>query len=307
MEKCRPQISVCIITYNQSATISCALDSVLSQNTTVPYEVIVSDDASTDGSQQVIAAYKNAYPDIIHPIFNSCNYGTAKNLLDIALPSCRGDYIATLEGDDYWVDNKKLEKQYCAMRSNDRASLCYTDYYKNSKSGEDYIRSGRYKVNDPGLDILKGRTPHLSNWLFRREALRTRMPEQMYSILNIDLLLAYMLALQGELVYIDEPTSVYQVTGSGVYSSLDETARIKSRMNSYLKIIEMGITRSHRRAVIRKLGDFIPILGANKKHIVSLATIKELLSHDFANMDYALARYVIRLLRNRSSATQLCL
>ena len=105
-----PLVSVCCVTYNHADFIKQTLEGFVTQKTNFPFEVIIADDCSTDGQQDIIKEYAKKYPDIIKPIFHSHNTGSYQNLLDAA-SACKGKYVAMCDGDDYWTDENKLQKQ----------------------------------------------------------------------------------------------------------------------------------------------------------------------------------------------------
>src|SRR6056297_2037532 len=115
----KPLVSICCITYNHEKYIADALDSFLMQKTNFPFEIIIHDDASTDATPKIIDRYAKQYPKIIKPIYQSENQFSKgrKPLRDFVLPLIRGKYMATCEGDDFWIDDKKLEKQISFLES----------------------------------------------------------------------------------------------------------------------------------------------------------------------------------------------
>ncbi|MCR5747047.1 MAG: glycosyltransferase, partial [Lachnospiraceae bacterium] len=104
------KVSVIVATYNQEKYIAKTLESVVSQKTDFKYEVLVGDDASKDGTGRIVKEFGKKYPDIIRPIVREKNIGAYRNFLDL-LKRAKGEYLALLEGDDYWVDEEKLKKQ----------------------------------------------------------------------------------------------------------------------------------------------------------------------------------------------------
>lgn len=122
----KPVVSVQCITYNQELYIANALDSFLMQETNFPFEVIVHDDASTDETADVIKAYEEKYPKIIKPIYETENQFSKRDgsLRKIVNNACNGKYFAYCEGDDFWCDPLKLQKQYDIMESHPECSLC---------------------------------------------------------------------------------------------------------------------------------------------------------------------------------------
>lgn len=105
-----PLVSITMITYNHDKFINSAIDSVLNQKVDFKYELLISDDASTDSTQKIIIAYKKLHPDKIFTLLRKENVGAALNSMELK-KSARGKYIAILEGDDYWTDDFKLSKQ----------------------------------------------------------------------------------------------------------------------------------------------------------------------------------------------------
>lgn len=107
----RVDISIIVITYYHENYIAQALDSIVGQKTNLRLEVLVGDDASQDRTPEIIKEYAACYPDLIHPILRSENLGANKNYWDLIRQS-HGQYIAVLEGDDFWLDPQKLQKQW---------------------------------------------------------------------------------------------------------------------------------------------------------------------------------------------------
>ncbi|MGM0216055.1 glycosyltransferase family 2 protein [Enterococcus sp. AZ109] len=120
------RVSVCITTYNHENYIRQALESVVTQKTKFHFEVIVHDDASTDNTPKIIREYMGKYPDLVKGILQKENQVSQGVNIDqqFILPLCQGEYMAFLEGDDYWVDSYKLQKQYTAMQRNTFCSIC---------------------------------------------------------------------------------------------------------------------------------------------------------------------------------------
>lgn len=121
-----PEVSVSCATYNHEKYIANALDSFLSQVTDFPFEIVVHDDASTDKTAKIIREYEEKYPNIVRPIYEKENqYSKFDGSLErIITEKQRGKYIAICEGDDYWCDNKKLQKQYNYLTTHSECSLC---------------------------------------------------------------------------------------------------------------------------------------------------------------------------------------
>ena len=120
-------VSVCCITYNHAKYIRDAIEGFLNQKTTFLFEILIHDDASTDNTAQIIREYELQYPQLIFPIYqkeNQFSKGNSNNTLKFNVPRARGKYIALCEGDDYWTDPNKLQKQVNFLETNPDYSLC---------------------------------------------------------------------------------------------------------------------------------------------------------------------------------------
>lgn len=122
-----PLVSVCTLAYNHAPYIRECLDGILMQKTDFAFELLIHDDASTDGTADIIREYEAKYPDIIKPIYQTENQYSkgVKISATIQFPKAKGKYIALCEGDDYWTDPLKLQKQVDFMEANEEYSLCF--------------------------------------------------------------------------------------------------------------------------------------------------------------------------------------
>lgn len=121
-----PMVSVWMITYNHEQFIAEAIESVLMQKTNFRFELVIGEDGSTDGTADIIKKYSDNYPDIIRARFNKPNIGMIPNMIK-TLEECTGKYIAMLEGDDYWIDQLKLQKQIEFLEANEDYGLIHTN------------------------------------------------------------------------------------------------------------------------------------------------------------------------------------
>ena len=119
------KVSVLCLTYNHENYIADALSSFIQQKTNFKYEILVNDDCSTDRTTEIVKEYALKYPDIIKPIFHEENQYSkgVSPIRDILIPGAKGKYIAICEGDDYWCDDKKLQKQVDLKEKNPSASV----------------------------------------------------------------------------------------------------------------------------------------------------------------------------------------
>lgn len=128
-------VSVCIITYKHENYIRQALDSVFMQKTNFNFEVIVGEDASPDNTRQILLEYKEKYGDQLVLVLHDKNVGPSGNSRSVN-EKARGRYIVSLEGDDYWTDEYKLQKQYDILENNPQYSAVCSDFMHVSPDGE---------------------------------------------------------------------------------------------------------------------------------------------------------------------------
>ena len=139
----RPLVSIHCLTFNQAPYIRQCLDGFVMQKTNFPFEAIVHDDASTDGTAEIIKEYAEKYPNIIKPILEKENQYTKigfSGIEQLMAEKEKGKYIAICEGDDYWTDSLKLQKQVDFLESHPDYGLHYTQAYQlNQQTGEKSI------------------------------------------------------------------------------------------------------------------------------------------------------------------------
>ena|SRR6218665_28187 len=128
-----PLVSICCITYNHANYIKECLEGFILQQCNFPFEILIHDDASTDGTQDIIKEYQEKYPKIIKPILqveNQYSKGVRGMNPKFNFPRAKGKYIALCEGDDYWTDPKKLQKQFNILEKNPDINICSHPSYK---------------------------------------------------------------------------------------------------------------------------------------------------------------------------------
>jgi glycosyltransferase involved in cell wall biosynthesis len=116
------QVSVCVVTYNQEKYIAECLESLVTQQTSFKFEIIVGEDCSTDGTRAIVQQYVEQYPDLVIPLFHENNVGAVENVKRV-YKATKGKYIAHLDGDDMALPNK-LQRQFDILEANPDCSIC---------------------------------------------------------------------------------------------------------------------------------------------------------------------------------------
>lgn len=227
-------ISVIVVTYNQEDKIARTLDSILAQQCHDDVVIMVSDDASTDGTAAVCRDYVNRYPDRIRLNVNATNKGLVDNYFDTLL-ACESELIADCAGDDYWCDTLKLEKELRIMEAHPEVTLVHTAWVRRMSS------TGRLETPPPppftapitdGKDMLEAiitqtRVPvaHLCTALYRKSIFLKEYNEHRELFRNKlfgceDLQIVFAMALHGKIAYLPDVTLHYTFEdGTVSYSS----------------------------------------------------------------------------------------
>ena len=167
-------VSVCMLTYFHEKYISEAIESVLSQKTHFRFELVISDDCSKDNTVSIIKEYENKYPDIIRVKINETNIGIPKNIYQ-ARCMCRGRYIVLLSGDDYWIDDKKIEKETSFLDSHSEyfsVFNCVELRIDDSKNAYEIRPHKRFRNKEYSIrDFEKGKILASHGFMMRNEFL----------------------------------------------------------------------------------------------------------------------------------------
>lgn len=219
-----PLVSIYCATYNHEKYIRQALDSFIDQKTTFPYEIIVHDDASTDGTGRILDEYQERYPDLISVIHQSVNQYQqgVKIFFTFIKDIIKGKYVAFCEGDDYWNDQNKLQLQLDYLEKHPTCSACVhnTTIY-NMKTGRSKPFSCIKKETDISLDVLldpHANVYHTSSLVYRVEDIE---PSRQLSCLvpNIgDYPKRVYFATKGTVHFINKTMSTYRFLVPGSWS-----------------------------------------------------------------------------------------
>lgn len=231
------KVSVICNTFNHEKYIRDAIEGFLIQKTDFPFEVLIHDDASTDGTADVIREYEKKYPNIIKPIYQKENkYSKGEDIsFKYQIPRVKGKYIAICEGDDYWSDSFKLQKQYEAMEKHPEIDICAHAAKKISANKGDVIcdikPSERDCIFDMGKVILGGGGFVATNTLFYRKELNNNIPK-FRRFCHLDYTIQMHGSIRGGMLYLVDNMSVYRASVPGSW-----TYRMKNK-DLYRKHIE---------------------------------------------------------------------
>lgn len=252
-----PLVSISCITYNHDPYIRQCLEGILMQECDFEYEILIHDDASTDGTSDIIREYQGKYPEIIKPIIqtqNQWSQGIRGMMPRFNFPRAKGKYIALCEGDDYWTDPFKLQKQVDFLEANPEFSFCFHDTYQlNQKTGEKYLRIGNRSIDeivDLKSVIIQNNFPTAS-LLFKTSSYKPQLNILSKSSKG-DYVLVVRLAEKGLGKYLPRVMSVYRLHGGGVWSMKDTSYKLHEDLKFYNYLYEYFNDKSIRKIIIQK-------------------------------------------------------
>lgn len=224
----RLKVSICCITYNHRDYIGKAIESFLAQKCSFPFEIIISDDNSTDSTLAIVNEYRELHPEIIKVHVNDPNIGMMKNFISV-LGHAKGDYIAYSDGDDFWTDPEKLAKQIEVLENNQAVSYVFHDVSLVDSNGKnlwllskgrltEFLESGIISSNKVLGSPLK--LFHANALFFRRQSLGDmKFLELFQDSPTPDYTLLCLLASQGDGYYINNAMSAYRKHEESVSSA----------------------------------------------------------------------------------------
>lgn len=227
-----PLVSICCVAYNHEQYIKDALESFLSQKTTFPVEIVISDDCSKDGTHAIIKEYVEKYPDMFRDISPTQNLGLFKNFTYVQ-EQARGKYIAICEGDDFWIDPYKLQKQIDILEADKSLMACCTNSSLVDKEGniiEERLSHPVVKGNKEGRYTLReffeqNHTYPTASVVFRRDHLEEVYEKYMMAKNQYlgDWTLWISILCFGDMYYLDDVTCAYRINPTSVtHSKVDE-------------------------------------------------------------------------------------
>lgn len=253
-------VSICCLTYNHALYVRQCLDGFVMQKTNFQIEVLIYDDASTDGTQDIIREYEEKYPDIIKPIYqkeNQYSKGVRVSLV-YNYPRVKGKYIAICEGDDYWTDSYKLQKQVDFLESHPDYVMCshrYNDYIQ--ETGEMlYDRS----INETDYDLkslIRGEWHfHPLTVMYRREALDLSHYNK-YPV-SMDAVLFYEILRKGGKGHcLPDSIAVYRHHATGVWSEVSLNRKCEMEFKARLGIYKVERTKEAAIFLLSQFSKFM--------------------------------------------------
>lgn len=282
-------VSIICCAYNHEPYIRQCLDGFMMQQTDFAFEVLIHDDASSDNTANIIREYEAKYPDIIKPIYQTENQYQKKTgiLKTFQYPRAQGKYIALCEGDDYWIDPLKLQKQVDFLES-------HPDYVMCSHNYDEYFQKDKTKVHSCCIKTsFTYDLKYLINggWAFQPLTVMFRLDKldiNYYKYSNSkDMSLFYALLKNGKGYYMSDSMAIYRIHNAGVWSGMNADMQFISNFYNRIGIYEVEKTENaaffilslwnrpwSRKIMLRNLDILIKCVSIFKRYWGTIFTIK---------------------------------
>jgi glycosyltransferase involved in cell wall biosynthesis len=271
MKKQKPLVSVHLLTYNHAKFIAQSIESVLNQQTNFPFEIVIGDDHSTDGTSQIVDQYAAQYPDLIKVVRGKTNGGPQPNSIRI-LENSQGKYMAALEGDDYWIDPLKLQKQADFMEQNPDFAICFTntrvEFFENNE--EPYLLNSNIEKD---VFELKDLIAETEVWFMGTATLFYTMssifPVQpwFHKTKSGDIPMIMLAARHGKIKYLPYVTAAYRRHAAGASNTdhKDDAKFLENRIMMYTNLDKDTGYKFHDKFK-RNLGGWYYLLLNSKQY-----------------------------------------
>jgi glycosyltransferase involved in cell wall biosynthesis len=229
-----PRLTVLLVTYEQEDYVAEALNSVMDQDVEGPVEIVVADDASTDGTLEIVSSYQGRDPRFRFRVLDhSINQGITRNY-QRAFAACETEYVAVLEGDDYWISPEKLSRQVSFLERHPECPMCAVNYLVYEEP------LGRFTPRTDqrsGVRLLTARdqiadnlASNFSTSMYRLSELR-RLPPSLFETTSYDWIVNICVARQGPIGFIEEPMSVYRLHPGGAWTGSSRLEQLQAQLD----------------------------------------------------------------------------
>jgi glycosyltransferase involved in cell wall biosynthesis len=274
-------VSICCTTYNHEKFIEQCLKGFVMQQTNFRFEVLIHEDASTDKTSSIVREYEIKYPHLFRCVYQTENQFLKQNtLLNILFPMSGGKYIALCEGDDYWTDPHKLQRQVDILEKNRDYAVCF---HNTEEKDETTVRSPFYYCSEAQREIsstedllLEQNFIPTCSVVFRNN-LFSKFPDFIYKLAIGDWIIHILNSQFGKIYYINDVMAVHRLHSNGIWS---QNASIKNQLHILSAYDALGSyfkSNQGYRKIIK--GERIKLLNSIFSHYFNAKEKKEALRY----------------------------
>jgi glycosyltransferase involved in cell wall biosynthesis len=211
----KPTVDILMMTYNHEKYIAQAIDGVLMQKTSFPFRLIIGEDFSTDKTREICLEYAEKHMDIIQLIRRDKNVGPYQNFVEI-YNQCTAPYIALCEGDDYWTNEHKLQKQVDFLEAHEEYIICFHRVEELKQDGSKTLSNKEQKQVTDIHDLIHGWYMNTASYMFKNQK-KIQFPRWFFNVKATDLCFHILIAEDGgKIFYTNEVMAVYRRHEGGV-------------------------------------------------------------------------------------------
>lgn len=314
-----PLVHTRTMTFNHEDYIRECIEGILMQKTTFPVQVLIHDDASKDKTAEIVKEYEEKYPQLIKAYYQETNtyqirkkYGSFRGTRENFSSWRFGKYEATCEGDDYWTDSLKLQKQVQFMEKNSEFSMCCTNYSVVNENGKilNELAWGNNK-RAPIISqemILRDYKPKTLTSIIRRSALPDKIPDELVNSPNGDNVICALVSEEGPAAYLDFNSGCYRVNENGVWSKKGELEQKKMQLITFFNMKKYFVKKTQQKAIDERIGRIKrrlsyayaeegKFLYSYKEYVSSFKFKKRKSAKAFATLHFKLFKYFIKKIK----------
>jgi glycosyltransferase involved in cell wall biosynthesis len=252
-------VDIPMCAYNHEPYIAQAIEGVLIQETDFPVRLIIGEDCSTDNTRAIVKKYVDAYPDRISAFFHNVNIGAHENS-KILFRACTAKYVALCDGDDYWTDPKKLQKQVDFLEANSDYSICYHRVEELRRDGSHRNETLNTRLAPKSFtieELAQGNIMHTPSVIFRNGFIKS-IPDWIN-----DFVLHMLNARHGKIYYIPDVMATYRV-GIGMYGSVHSNKRVVIWAQTLRHLLGLEWSEPVRQNLTQALATANAVIQRNK-------------------------------------------
>jgi glycosyltransferase involved in cell wall biosynthesis len=274
-----PMVSVLMVTYNQDSYIRAAMESVIMQEVAFEYEIVIGEDYSTDQTRTILLEYQQKYEKKIRLLFHEKNLGVSRNW-EYTMHQCCGKYIAILEGDDYWTNPHKLQKQVDFMEAHPDFSMCFHNarilYEGSASPPASHLMTEEIKPEFTLSDVTGKWQVATASVMYRR-ALMPDLPAWVHDTVVVDLPLFATLASRGRVGFLNEEMSVYRVNSGGVTQTAKKETFLLNLIRMYTQLDQHLAMKQHRNLTQKVADSYLALaslMNSQHRHVEAKQYLK---------------------------------
>jgi glycosyltransferase involved in cell wall biosynthesis len=249
----KPSVGLLILTYNHAPFVKECIESVLAQNVEFTFKIHIADDASTDGTVEILKSYSILHPDKINLHLSSVNRGAKTNFFEGYRKLEGYDYVSLIDGDDFWCNPEKLQLQIAFLEKNPKFVAATHNtilkFDKSQKPNETLIKTLPNQICTV-LDLISGAAYFHTSSIVCRNIFNGHLPSSQLHPLTGDWFLSILYAEHGDFYYFDEPMSTYRIHASGDWGKLSliqQTMKNVDAMVTYDRLLEFRYSHQFTR------------------------------------------------------------